>query len=48
MDHSIGIAEEDIRRGCRRARKPVLDKGTGKDGGPAKEAAKSTRRAEQK
>ncbi len=34
MDHPTGSGEEDVRRSCRRVRKPVLDKGTGKNGTP--------------
>jgi hypothetical protein len=36
MDHPIGLGEEDARRCCKRARQPVLDKRTGKDGTPAR------------
>jgi len=32
MDHPIGSGDEDARRGCKRIRKPVFDKGTGKNG----------------
>ena len=32
MDHPVGSGDEDARRGRRRVRKPVFDKGTGKNG----------------
>ncbi len=32
MDHPIGSSDEDARRDYRKVRKPVFDKGTGKNG----------------
>ena len=40
MDHPIGSGDEDARRGCRRIRKPVFDKGTDKNGTSTDEATK--------
>ena len=44
MDHSIGLGEEDVRRCCKRSRKPVLDKRTGKDRGKAEDVDDRSRR----
>ena len=43
MDHSIGLCEEDVRRCCKRPRKPVLDKSTGKNNGKAEAADDDSR-----
>jgi len=48
MDHPIGLGEQDARRCCKRARQPVLDKGSGKNGTVAKADSSQTRSREDK